>query len=502
MSLKLNVAANFIGQIWRSLLQIICVPIYLRYLGVEAFGLIGFFAVLMGWLALLDLGIRPALAREMARFSAGELKIQYLRDLLRSVEMIGLATALSVFTLVWLASGWLATSWFSTRTLPVSTISQTIISMGFVSALSFLESIYLSSLSGLQRQVLLNQVLVGTTTVRYGGAVGVLFWVSPTIEAYFLWQVFSSSLSVALLAFFVYRSLPETQRTGRFSVEALIGVWRFAGGMLGIALLSVLLTQVDKTLLSTLLPLEQFAHYTLAAMLTATLYMFVAPITTAFYPRMTQLVGSKDSVALVETYHRGSQLIAVAISPAALILIVFTDRILILWTGNPELTAHVAPILRLLAIGTLLHAMMWMPYHLQLAHGWTTLSIKINVVAVAILVPAILFLVPIYGPIASATAWLTLNIGYIIFGTKLMHKKLFPRERGRWLLQDVGLPLLVSGVVGIALNFLVPSNLTGFSGFAFLMCAAIAIILSGAFVASSVRNEMFNIATRLFHRKN
>ena len=501
MSIKINVAANFAGQTWRAGLQIVCVPIYIRYLGIEAYGLIGFFAILLGWLALLDLGIRPALGREMARFSGGELKIQYLRDLLRSVELIGLATALAVFTLVWMASGWLAESWFSTRTLPISTISHAVTLMGLISAVSFLESIYLSSLSGLQRQVALNLVLAGTATVRYLGGIGVLAWISPNIEVYFLWQGLSSCLSVVLLAYFVYRSLPKGQRAGRFSADSLLGVWRFAGGMMCIALLSVMLTQVDKTLLSTLLPLDRFAHYTLAATLTATLYMFVAPITTAFYPRMTQLAASKESAALAETYHRGSQFITVAIGPAALMLIVFTDRILLLWTGNPELTANVAPILRILAFGTLLHAMMWMPYHLQLAYGWTSLSIKINVVAVVLLVPSVLILVPIFGPLGSASAWVILNVGYIAIGTRLMHRRILVQHRRRWLVEDIATPLVCAGILAITLNYLTPSHLDSASSFFLILACAVIITLTAGLMAAKVRQEIFSLVMRSISRR-
>ena len=36
----------------------------------------------------------------------------------------------------------------------------------------------------------------------------------------------------------------------------------------------------------------------------------------------------------------------------------------------------------MLALGTFLHALMWMPYQYQLAHGWTSLTLKINTLAV------------------------------------------------------------------------------------------------------------------------
>jgi hypothetical protein len=44
------------------------VPLYIKYLGIEAYGLIGIFVMLQAWLTLLDMG---ALGREMARFTGG-----------------------------------------------------------------------------------------------------------------------------------------------------------------------------------------------------------------------------------------------------------------------------------------------------------------------------------------------------------------------------------------------------------------------------------------------
>jgi O-antigen/teichoic acid export membrane protein len=69
------------------------VPLYIKYLGMEAYGLIGIFAILQAWLVLLDMGMKPALGREMARFTAGAHNAQSIRDLLRSIELIGIAVA-------------------------------------------------------------------------------------------------------------------------------------------------------------------------------------------------------------------------------------------------------------------------------------------------------------------------------------------------------------------------------------------------------------------------
>ena len=49
MSLKSNIAANYASQLYTTLIGIVLVPLYLRYMGSEAYGLVGFFAMLQAW---------------------------------------------------------------------------------------------------------------------------------------------------------------------------------------------------------------------------------------------------------------------------------------------------------------------------------------------------------------------------------------------------------------------------------------------------------------------
>ncbi|MHC4521753.1 MAG: polysaccharide biosynthesis protein, partial [Planctomycetota bacterium] len=84
------------------------IPLYIRYLGMEAYGLIGLFAMLQAWLTLLDMGMAPTLSREMARFGGGSHSVQSIRDLLRSIEIIALIIAGLIALGIWAASRWLA----------------------------------------------------------------------------------------------------------------------------------------------------------------------------------------------------------------------------------------------------------------------------------------------------------------------------------------------------------------------------------------------------------
>ena len=98
MSINRNIAASFLGNTWTALVQIAFIPLYIRILGIEAYGLIGVFAFLQISLSFLDMGLTPAVSREMARFRAGAHHVGEVRTLLRSVEVIFLRVALLLST--------------------------------------------------------------------------------------------------------------------------------------------------------------------------------------------------------------------------------------------------------------------------------------------------------------------------------------------------------------------------------------------------------------------
>ena len=72
-SLKWNASANFIGLCYTTIIGIVILPLYLQYLGAEAFGLVGFFTVLHAWMQLLDMGMSPMLSRQAAQARGGAI---------------------------------------------------------------------------------------------------------------------------------------------------------------------------------------------------------------------------------------------------------------------------------------------------------------------------------------------------------------------------------------------------------------------------------------------
>jgi len=449
LSLKKNVIANFAGQGWSAIMSLAFVPAYINLMGAESFGLVGVFTSLVGMLAVLDLGLSQAMTREMAILSHNKNSFQQLVNTLRTLEVIYWLVAVVVGLIVLCLANFIAYQWLKPETLSSVQLLHALWIMALIIGLRWPVAIYSGGLNGLQKQVLLNKLLVIFATLQGAGAFAVLLLFQPTIEAFFIWQAIMAFVQVVILRLALLRSLPGDGKAS-FSKDTLRHVWRFAAGMTGVSLVTTVLTQLDKILLSKILTLSELGYYTFAASVAMVIYKIVGPIFTAYYPRLTELVAKNNQQALIGSYHEGCQLMAVAIIPLTLVLVFFSKEILEIWTQNPLLVSHTYFLVSLLVIGNALNGLMHIPYALQLAHGWTKLAFYTNVIAVIILAPAIYFSALHWGAVGAASVWILLNISYLLISVHLMYRRILESEKWSWYVDDIGkilLPVLIILIV-------------------------------------------------------
>ena len=266
---------------------------------------------------------------------------------------------------------------------------------------------------------------------------------------------------------------------------------------MGITLLALLLTQVDKLLLSRL-SLEYFGYYALAGLVSGALYSLAYPIQGAFFPRFTELLAAGDDIALRRTYHQGAQLVTVLMGSAAVVLMAYADRVLQIWTADGNLTKQVAPLVVALALGTLLNGFVGIPYRMQLAHGWTSLGVKVNGVAVVAFIPAILWVVPKYGAIGAAWMWVALNGSYVLVGTHFMYRRILRNEKWIWYRADVLFPLAVASVTAFACRWMMPEQLGAIGGIFVVSASALMVLTVTSLSAPLVREQLVCYSPRLF----
>jgi O-antigen/teichoic acid export membrane protein len=453
MKLRRNLAAGLGSSIFTAVVGLAVVPLYLRYLGVEAYGLIGFFAATQALFQLLDMGLAQTLNREISRYSA-ESRMQQAGNLLHTLAVIYWSVAAVIAVVVFLFAPLIAGHWIKADKLSEETVRHAVQLIGVVIACRWPVGLYQGALNGLQLNTVTGGVAVAATTLGSGGAVLLLAFVSPSIETFFVWQACVGFAYALTLRGYAWRALGVDGRS-QFDVGELRRIWTFAMSVAAITVSAIVFTQLDKVILSKILSLRDFACYMLATVVASGLYFLVTPLFNVVYPRFSYLVARGDDLQLGQLYRVGTRLFATALFPVAFVVAAFARDIVLVWTGDPALADSVAPVLGVLAIGTALHGIMHFPYALQLAFGMPRLALKINLMLMIVLVPVTIVLASRFGALGGAMAWLILHTSYVLLGTWMTHRNLLREIGAKWLVFDVARPLVVAALTVVAARHVV-----------------------------------------------
>ena len=486
--LRNNIFANYAGQVWMVLMGVAFVPYYIRILGIEAFGLVGLMLSIQSLSILLDCGMSGMLNREISRRIHRPETAATIATLVRTFESLIWPVAALIALAIWLLSEPLANHWLHPEQLSRAETAHAIAIMGLAVALLWPSTYYANGLSGLERQPVLNVINAFFATLRGGGVLWVLYSISPTISAFMWWYAAMGAAQSLVSALTLWRILPKAgTRPVNFSFAELRAARGFAGGLVAISVLSIAVFQMDRVVVSALRPLEELGYFSLALTVAAGVGRMIQPMFNALYPRYTRLVAASDHKTLVELYHLSNQYLAVVISAVAAVLIVCSKDVLYLWTGDNSTATIAAGPLSILVAGTALNGFMTLPYALQLAHGWTQLTVRANLTALILSTPFCLWAVSHYGILGAACVWLMVNLGFVALAIPLMHRRLMRSEMGHWYLRDILPPTLAAAVVALTVGWLKPPLPRNLDGLLTLGAISVAALAASALAAQPIR---------------
>lgn len=443
-SLRVNVIANYVGRAWPALLSILLIPVYIKFLGIEAYGLVGFYATLSAVMGIFDLGIGSTMNRELAKRSVNKNGVNSQRDLVKTLEIIYWIITILVGLIVILSAEFISGSWVKAESIDSPTITKAVQLMGLSIALRFPMSLYQGGLMGIQKQVLVNKLLIYFGTIRGLGTVLVLWGISPTITVFFGWQAFMSLLGSLVFFNALWFSLPKSITKARFNSSILGEIWKYAGAVSINALIGMVLSQLDKIILSKMLELKMFAYYSIAATVASAIWMFILPFNNAVFPKLVQLFEEKVENKLITFFHQTSQFLSTIILPVGFTLILFSEEILFLWLKDPLIVKNSHLILSFLVIGTIMNGLASLPANSSNAFGWPMLTTYTNMAQTVFIIPLIIYLVSSFSAIGASIAWMIMNSIYLFIMSPIFFSRYLKSEKNKWFLFDIGIPTIVA----------------------------------------------------------
>jgi O-antigen/teichoic acid export membrane protein len=440
-SVKVSIVASFVSRFLGALVGIIAVPMYIEILGIESYGIIGFFITLQALVTLFDFGIGPTIIKE---FSSSENKSAYqkLSDLAKACEWVYICVAFLIFLTLSFVIPWLVENWIKIDELNKSDVTDALLIGALALSIQWPVTLYSSGLIGLHKQLQLAILSVVLLVARIVSVLLVISFISPTIKYFFIVNLLYSCLQFGLFRWLMWQRLPKPNNWSSCK-KRLFELRGFIGVMSGIALCSVLLTQLDKIILSNLLSLKDFGVYSLVGVLAGGLYLVIAPIFSVIYPKFSSIISSGKQKDVLAFYHKSAQLLSLILIPTMVVVGFFSEEIMYVWTGDSFISSNARWPLIFLVVGNALNGMMNVPYALQLAYGKPKLALINNLAAIAFLIPSIYYLATTYGILGGAFAWLILNLLYVLVSQYITHRYLITTDLLHWYWVDIGLPLLV-----------------------------------------------------------
>ncbi len=500
-SIKKNFTANFVGKIWTTTISLIFLPYYVKLIGFEAYGLVGIYTALVALSTIFDLGLGSSMTREMARLSSQPNPPKDFRDLTRTLEVIYWTTAIGIAICVFLAAPFISEHWVNAKELPRATIKQGIFCMGIALGFLWPSSLYIGGLMGLQKQVLLNTINVIVGTVRAIGMVLILTYVSPTIQAFFIWQIIINIIQTCLTALFLWRGLPKGSAAPRFDKTILGRLRGYAIGIAGVTIIGMTCIHLDKMFLSRILPLDLFGYYTFANTITWVLPHIAASLYSVFFPRFSQLISLNDHNQLKHIYHISCQLMSALVVPTALFVIFFSSELIFLWTQSLEIVQKTSFLVKLLMTQTVLNALLVLPTALQYAYGWTRLSFYLNLLNLILMIPLMYWSAVHFGAEGVAWVWIVMNAGFLLLSVHMMHRRIIKDEKSRWFIQDVGLPFVASLAVIVAGRCFFPEKDINMASTVLILGSTyVTSLLISILVSPYARNRARETLMRLFSK--
>lgn len=444
--------ANLTATVISVAAGVAAVPMIVGALGLDAYGLVGFHAMLATILSAFDFGLSPSITREMARRSVvhGELG-SYLATVMAIVWLVGLALGGAVVA----GSHPIATTWLSGETA-----APVIMLMGAAIAAQWPSAAYRAALNGLERQVIASVISASAVIARTLGVAVLLVAGGGGVKTYFVAQIAISVVETLVTRAALRHHLSPADRRARPHRAALKGTLGFTGQIAVAGVLGLVLTQVDRVVVSWKLSLEDLGLYTVAATLGSGIFRLASPILSVAIPRFAKLAAMHDLERLGASMRAFAQAVAIGVLPVGATIAALPAAALLAWGQERAVVTGAAGATSLLVAGTSLHCLLHAPYALLLAFGAARSAVVFNACTLLVLVPAVIVGTTRLGLEGAAVGWLVV-VGVAFAGPVIaLVAHLVPGFARPWILGDVLAPVAAATAIPAALALTMPPPAT------------------------------------------
>jgi O-antigen/teichoic acid export membrane protein len=403
-SIRSGTVWNLIGSLAPMLVGLLCIPYLIENIGVERFGVLTLVWSLIGYFSIFDFGIGRALTFNVSNLKS-DINQENLQKSISSGMNLLLATGIIGGVILACISSKLGYSWLNTNQ---DLKEETFFSI-LLASLAIPFTTYTSGIKG---------VLEGYEDFKNINILklilGILNFILPVISIIFFGKSLIFIVLFLVLTRFFILVLHLLQLNKKIKIKLILKKFNFKekidrkilnfGAWMTLSnVISPLMVNADRFLISYILGASVVAFYTIPFDLVIRLLIIPASITSVLFPRFSHLIFSNIKEATY-LYNKSNVNIFKLMALITFLIIFFSFWGLKLWI-NEDVAINSYKILIILSFGVFFNSMAQVPYSLIQAAGRVKITSIIHMCEFVLYIFLLLILLKYFGILGAGIAF-------------------------------------------------------------------------------------------------
>ncbi|MCE1187962.1 MAG: flippase [Ignavibacteria bacterium] len=388
-----NAIINLIGLVLPLFVAIFCIPLIIKGIGDEKFGVLSLSWLVIGYFGLFDFGMGRALTKLTAE-RISQPNEEEIPGLFWTSFFLITACSLLIAVLVYSFTEFLVINYFKISVdLRVQTIQSfhlLAFAIPFVSTTASLRGF----LEAYQAFTIINIIRVLT---------GIFAYVLPLIIIYFTTNLMVMISFLVFIRFLLWgwhfvaciKLRTELIKNFVFNKAFISPILTFSGWMSLANIFFPLATYFDRFLIGALMSAAAITYYSTpmelisrALLIPSALFQVLFPAFSASYKNFSDQFQS--------LYSQATRITIIALVPVCFLVYTFSDLILQLWLGQ-QFSMQATLVLKLLSIGIFFNAITHVPFYIIQSIGKPKFLALLSIIELPVLILLLHFVIPIYG---------------------------------------------------------------------------------------------------------
>ena len=440
-----NTLLNLIGLALPLLVGVVTIPLVVRGLGTERYGLLSLAWVVLGYFTIFDLGLGRATTKYVSEaLSKGEADqvpqivwtaatFQAILGLLGGLVLFGITDVLIENVL----------------NIPPELMGEardTLYLLALSVPLVLLSISFGGVLEAAQRFDLMNLVRMPSSILTFIlPLVGLYMGLGlPGIVALILLARLGT---LAVFIFFDLRIVPEMKKYS-ISFARFYHLFSYGGWVMITSIVGPILVYLDRFLIGSLITIAAVTYYTAPYEAVTRISIISSSLSATLFPAFSAMEGVRDRQKLGLFFARSIKYVFLICGTIVALVIVFAKEILQIWLGT-DFVIESTLSMQVLALGVLINSLAHTPFSLLQGVGRPDLPAKFHLIELPIYVGIAWVLVSEYGILGAAGAY-TIRVMLDTVLLFMATSKVYPLPCN--LLEESGMRLSVAGIVIFAIS--------------------------------------------------